>query len=85
MNQSFLSGPAIVSAIVVAGFVTLIVLLVVSPIKLEEHVAQILNILTGTLAAKFGDVVQYHVGSSAGSKAKDDVLKGIVSEPKNQV
>lgn len=82
MNPSFRAGPAIISAIVVAGFIALIVVLVLKPIAMDERVAQILNILVGTLAAKFGDVVQYHVGSSAGSKAKDDVLKGIVGESK---
>ena len=59
-------------------------MLVWSPVMLDERVAQILNILTGTLAAKFGDVVQYHVGSSAGSKAKDDILKNVVNEQKPQ-
>ena len=67
-------GEVIVSSVVVIGFIAILVMLIVRPIALEEKVVSILQILVGTLAAKFGDVVQYHIGSSAGSKAKDAVI-----------
>lgn len=67
-------GPLIISIIVVLGFVLILVLLVLRPITIEEHIVDVLKILVGTLAAKFGDVVQYHIGSSLGSKDKDAVL-----------
>lgn len=64
----------IVSTIVVVGFISILVLLILRPFSVEEKVVSILQVLVGTLAAKFGDVVQFHIGSSAGSKAKDATI-----------
>ncbi len=75
-------GPILISCLVVAGFVGILILLIFKPITLEDHVATILNVLTGTLAAKFGDVVQYHIGSSAGSKEKDDTTSALLLNQK---
>jgi hypothetical protein len=72
-------GALVVSCLVVLGFFGLLILLVWRPVALDDKIATIINVLTGTLAAKFGDVVAYHIGSSAGSKAKDDVLHAIAS------
>lgn len=67
-------GPTIVSSVVVIGFITILILLILRPIEIETQILDILKILVGTLAAKFGDVVQYHIGSSLGSKDKDAVI-----------
>ena len=72
-------GPIIISCLVIVGFVSVLVLLILKPITFDEKIADILKILVGTLAAKFGDVVQYHIGSSAGSRGKDDVLNTIAT------
>lgn len=75
-------APTIVSTIVVVGFIIVLVLLIVRPVALEANVADLLKILTGTLAAKFGDVVMYHIGSSSGSKEKDDMNKALLLNQK---
>lgn len=67
-------GQNIVCTIVVIGFVVVLALFVLRPVTLSEQVLTLLNIMVGTLAAKFGDVIQFFIGSSAGSKAKDDVI-----------
>lgn len=36
--------------------------------------SDLLKIVTGALSAKFGDVVNFWIGSSSGSKAKDDII-----------
>lgn len=70
-------SPAIISIIVVLSFIGVVALLLLRPVALSGDVATIINMLTGTLAAKFGDVVAYHIGSSAGSKEKSDILAKI--------
>lgn len=72
-------APTIISGIVVTGFIVILVLLVLRPVTIETQVLDVLKILVGTLAAKFGDVVQYHIGSSLGSKDKDTILGNMAS------
>ena len=79
--EAFKLNPAIISIIVVVAFIGVIALLVLRPVTFSADVATIINMLTGTLAAKFGDVVAYHIGSSAGSKAKDETLAKITGQP----
>ena len=67
-------GPVIISVIVTLGFFGMIVLVFVKPVSLDDKSAAILNIMFGNLSAAFGAVVNFFVGSSAGSKAKDDIL-----------
>lgn len=82
--MAFLQGnrlPSIVvSALVIAGFVAVMVLLIARPVQVEAAVLDILKIMTGALATMTSQVVQYHIGSSAGSKAKDDILSGIATK-----
>jgi uncharacterized membrane protein len=68
-------GRNLVCTIVVVGFVMVLALFIVRPLTLSEQVLTLLNIMIGTLAAKFGDVVQFFIGSSAGSKNKDGVIE----------
>ena len=67
-------GPTIVSCLVVVGFILVVTVLLVRPIALDDHSSSILTLLVGALANEFGHVVQFHIGSSTGSKAKDDIL-----------
>lgn len=41
----------------------------------------VVNVLVGTLATAFGAVVNYWLGSSAGSRAKDDHLADLARAP----
>jgi hypothetical protein len=52
----------------------MLALFVMGPLTLSEQVLTLLNIMIGTLAAKFGDVVQFDIGSSAGSRSKEQAL-----------
>jgi hypothetical protein len=70
-------GPTLISVLVVVGFVTVLVLMIVRPVALDATVADILKILIGTLAAKFGDVVQYHIGDTAASKEKTTMVRDL--------
>lgn len=83
-TMSFLQNtriaPIVVSALVIAGFVTVLVLLIVKPIVIDEKISSLLQILTGALSAKFGDVVQYNIGSSSGSKEKDDLNRELLTK-----
>lgn len=74
-------GSSVISTLVIVGFVIVLVLLIAKPINISDQMASILNILIGTLSAKFGDVVQYHIGSSAGSREKNNMIKGVIQPP----
>lgn len=67
-------GPTIISCLVVTGFMGVLVLLILKPLQIDTQIGDILKILIGSLGAKFGDVVQYHIGSSAGSRDKDGMM-----------
>ena len=72
-------GPTIVSCLVVVGFILVVTLLLLRPITLDDHSTSILTLLVGGLANEFGHVVQFHIGSSTGSKAKDEILHQIAA------
>jgi uncharacterized membrane protein YeaQ/YmgE (transglycosylase-associated protein family) len=72
--DNFKLNPAIISILVVIAFAGVLALLLLKPVSLSAEVGTIINVLTGTLAAKFGDVVSYHIGSSAVVSGKDDIL-----------
>lgn len=75
-------GATVVSALVICGFVLVLALLLLRPIGLEGAGAEILKVMVGILGAKFGDVVAFHINSSAGSKAKDDIIAAQLAPPK---
>jgi len=66
-------GPLIVSSIVTIGFFGIMVVVLFSPVTIDDKLARLLDVMFGNLSAAFGAVVQFHIGSSAGSKAKDDL------------
>lgn len=76
-------GPNVIAALVIVGFVAAVTLMLVRPLQISGDAAQILNMLLGILGAKFGDVVSYHIGSSAGSRAKDAVVQTLTQAQKN--
>lgn len=77
MGKQIFNGASIVSTLVVVGFVTILVLMITKPLTLDGKVADLLQTLVGVLAAKFGDVVMFHIGSSSGSKVKDGMIHDI--------
>jgi len=71
------SAPAI-STLVTVAFMGALWVVVTQEIPVNSR--EIAYILLGTLAAKWGDVVAYWVGSSSGSAAKDATLRAAVSQ-----
>ena len=79
-------GAPIVSVIVVVGFITLLSLWLFKPPTSDAALLAVLNIMIGTLSTAFGAVVQYWLGSSAGSANKDQLLNNaLVNAQSNTV
>lgn len=72
-------GRSIVSMIVIVGFFLVVALLLVKPVTVAGDIGEILKVLLGLLGGKFSDVVQFHIGSSSGSKEKDDMVRSAIS------
>ncbi len=68
-------GAPVISVVVAAGFFTLLIILMVRPIAVDPSVRDVLLIMIGSIGTAFGQVVSYYVGSSAGSKEKDQAMK----------
>ncbi len=65
-------GPIVVSVLVAIIFGLVLFLLLTKAAPNAD--SDLMKILIGGLSAKFGDVVSFWLGSSAGSKAKDDAV-----------
>lgn len=68
-------GAAIVSVLVTLAFIANIGVLFVVKVNFTEITGQVLLLLTGTLSAAFTQVINYWLGSSAGSAAKDLAIR----------
>ena len=69
-------GPVVVSVLVVIAFSFVLTLYIVRPpILSDNNVFTVVSILIGTLAAAFGQVVNFWLGSSSASKDKDHTIK----------
>lgn len=66
--------PAIVTVIIISGFMLVIWAIMFRPITNQGQDAQVLFLLFGTLSSAFASCVAYWLGSSAGSKQKDVAL-----------
>jgi hypothetical protein len=73
-GASFNWAQLIVGGLVTGGFFTVITMFIVRPITMSTEVLTVLNIMIGILGQAFGQVVNYHFGSSAGSAQKDGVI-----------
>lgn len=73
-------GRVLVSVIVVAGFIGILVLVLTTKLQ-GTATSEVLLVMLGALAAAFGQVVSYWVGSSAGSTAKDTALVSAATKP----
>lgn len=67
-------GAPTVSIIVTLGFVTVLLVWMMHPPSSDPLTLTVLNILVGALGSSFTSVVSYWLGSSMGSKQKDDVI-----------
>jgi hypothetical protein len=70
--------PAVVALIVMAAFA--VALLWIMKWGIADTAKDVVMIMIGVLGAKFGSVVDYFVGSSAGSRNKSDTIDAIVAK-----
>jgi len=71
----------ILGGLIVVGFFTLLVLLVLRVVPAENK--DLLNIVVGALIGSFAAVVGYFYGSSAGSAAKEKTISDIATKSTN--
>lgn len=72
-------APVIVTAMVVVGFFIVLYHLLNRPPKIDDNFKDVLLLLLGTLTTAFIQSVQYWLGSSAGSAAKDAAMRDITA------
>jgi hypothetical protein len=72
-------GRVLVSVIVVAGFLTVVVLVLTTKVQ-GNATSEVLLVLLGALSAAFGQVTSYWVGSSASSSAKDATISTMATK-----
>ena len=70
-------GPVLVSVLVTLGFLAAVY--GVFTVPLTDMTGQVALVLLGTLAGGFTQVLNYWLGSSAGSRAKDDAFKALIN------
>ncbi|MDL9996967.1 hypothetical protein QTI24_00020 [Variovorax sp. J22P240] len=73
-------GSAIVSTLIVAGYFFCIYRLFIVQIDMPPNVFQLLNVMFGALSLAFGQVCNYWLGSSAGSKRASDSIRKIAEQ-----
>ena len=79
-GSSIAWAPVIISAIITAGFFACIFLLFLFDREWTERQAGLLNTLFGALILGFGQVGNYWLGSSAGSKRAGDAVRKIAEQ-----
>lgn len=76
-DRSSVVSATIVSVLVTLILCVLIVLIFMIKTDLNPNIADFAKVLGGAIVAKFGTVVDYWLGSSAGSRNKDDTISNI--------
>jgi hypothetical protein len=66
---------------IVVGFFGAIWLFMSRPPTMTEATLSIVSLLIGKLSSSFDTVVQYYLGSSAGSRGKDEVIRLQATKP----
>lgn len=73
-------GAVVVSVLIVITFGTVLGIWLLRPTSIQAASSEVINILLGTLAAAFTNVCNYWLGSSSGSKAKDEAIRAITAK-----
>ena len=73
-NVKSLIPATIISVIVTLILASIVVFVFYYKVDLNPQVADFAKVLSGAIVTKFGTVVDYWLGSSIGSKQKDDIL-----------
>lgn len=77
-HAGYWSGP-VIDTVVVVGFFVVLGMLVMRPVTMDQTQFAVANILLGVLGSAFGQIINFHRGSSAGSAAKDAAIKQIAA------
>lgn len=72
-------APSAVSLVVVVGYFIVIYVLLVKPMKFDDNFKDIMIFMFGALQVSFVQVINYWLGSSAGSAMKDSALRDITA------
>jgi hypothetical protein len=78
-NSPLAWAPMVISVMVVAGFFVVLWLFLNRPPRIDDNFKDVLLVLLGALVTAFIQVVQYWLGSSAGSAGKDVALRDIAA------
>lgn len=81
LGSSMAWGAPVVSVLVTLAFIGDLAALFIAKVNLNEMTGQVLLLLTGTLSAAFTQVVNYWLGSSAGSASKDVSIRQALATP----
>lgn len=73
-GSSIAWGAPVISVVIVVGFFSVMTLLFIVRTDFPPGTVTLLNVLFGALIPAFGQVCNYWLGSSSGSKNKDDQL-----------
>lgn len=74
----------VISVVIVLGFFSCVVILLFFQREWDERTAGLLNVLFGALIPGFVSVVNYWLGSSAGSKRAGDAVRKIAEQAGNR-
>lgn len=73
------SAQTIVSVLVVIIFGSVLLTFIFHPVTIDDKMKDMLLIMLGALGSNFTAVVQYYMGSSAGSKHANETLSQIAT------
>lgn len=77
VGSSIAWGAPVVSVLIVSGYFYCIYLLFISKADMPPNNFQLLSVMFGALSLAFGQVCNYWLGSSAGSKKSGDAIRDI--------
>lgn len=76
-GSSIAWGAPLISALIVGGYFLCIFLLFAKGEEMPDNLFQLVNVMFGGLSIAFGQVCNYWLGSSAGSKKSGDAVREI--------
>lgn len=71
---------AIISVIVTLLFAAVVILMLLKPVEFTPLQTSLLNIMLGGLVVQFAQVVNYYLGSSAGSARNGDAVRALAQQ-----
>jgi hypothetical protein len=79
MQSPLAWGAPVMTGLVTVGFFMVLIIFIAHALALSEFQQAVLNVLVGYLGAAFSQAVNYWLGSTKGSKDKDNMLASLAS------